>query len=1032
VPVHVPSWPHSNQEKLPEHCIVNVHEQLTHLKTPGSKHPAVDISAAIAPIISTPHGEPAEAVVSALCSDATHGLTGAEAHQRLEQYGPNELRTAPETPWWKRLLEQFENFLVIILLVATVISVVEWLLQDPRETALPYEAIVILGIVILNATLGFIQEARAEKSVRALMALAAPEATVIRDGERHRVATGDIVPGDVVLIEAGDKIPADARIVEVANLRTDEAPLTGESVPVSKEVKPLEDDAALGDRRNMLFSGTVATYGRGRAVVVATGMATEVGRIAGLLETAEKEPTPLQQELDRTGKRLTVIMLGICAVVFAAGLINTTTFTLNVVLSLFLFAVALAVAAIPEALPAIVTVGLSLGVRRMAAAHAIVRKLPAVETLGAATVICSDKTGTLTRNEMTVRAIATANALIEVDGSGYIPEGGFSIEGRSIDTASTHGDALERTLRAAALANDATLTNRDGRWFVQGDPTEGSLIVAARKLGIAEPELERYPRIAEIPFTSERKRHTTVHLDRATPGKLHVFVKGAPELLLGKCQYVLDKGEVVRLTDESRAGLLQRNEELARQALRTLAIATRTMPAALLGVDPQAAASARIELSESIEADLVLLGLVGMIDPPRPEAKAAVVTAKRAHIRTVMVTGDHPGTAEAVARELTIFEPGARLVTGAELRAMNDVELDAVVEQVRVFARVDPEHKLRIIRALQHKGHVAAMTGDGVNDAPALKTANIGVAMGITGTDVSKEAAHIVLTDDNFASIVKAIEEGRGIYDNIQKYLLYLLSTNAGELLTMFGGVMFAGVLGLTSAEPGLFLPLLAAQLLWINLVTDGPPALALGVDPKDRGAMERRPRQRGSGILLTEDWIRLGCVGLLMMIGTLAVLDAYYPGGLFTLFAQGTGPNTADEAHARTLAFTTLMMFQLFDVFNCRSRRRSAFRGFFENKWLLVAIASSLGAHFFVIYIPFLQMAFHTVPMSMTDWLVATGVASTLLIGMELAKIVLRRVRPDPFAAPAEVMPSDDIRHRAGGRMPSRHRASGRMPSRT
>src|SRR5215475_8884649 len=516
-------------------------------------------------------------------------------------------------------------------------------------------------------------------------------------------------------------------------------------------------------------------------------------------------------------------------------------------------------------------------------------------------------------------------------------------------------------------------------------------MVAARKLGIAKPELERYPRIAEIPFTSERKRHTTVHINRATPEKLHVFVKGAPELLLGKCEYVWHKGEVVRLTDESRAALLERNEGLARKALRTLAIATRTVPAVELGVDPQAADSARIELSESIEADLVLLGLVGLIDPPRPEAKAAVVTAKRAHIRTVMVTGDHPGTAEAVARELTIFEPGTRLVTGAELRAMGDSEFDALVEEVRVFARVDPEHKLRIIRALQRKGHIVAMTGDGINVAPALKSANIGVAMGITGTDVSKEAAHIVLTDDNFASIVKAIEEGRGIYDNIQKYLLYLLSTNSGELLTMFGGVMFAGVLGLVSAEPGLFLPLLAAQLLWINLVTDGPPALALGVDPKDRDAMERRPRQRGSGILLTEDWIRLGGVGLLMMIGTLAVLDAYYPGGLFTLFASGSGPNLADETHARTMAFTTLMMFQLFNVYNCRSAWRSAFSGFFENKWLLGAVALSLGMHVLVIYVPFLQTAFHTVPLSSLDWAVATAVAATLLIGMEVVKLALR-----------------------------------------
>jgi Ca2+-transporting ATPase len=433
------------------------------------------------------------------------------------------------------------------------------------------------------------------------------------------------------------------------------------------------------------------------------------------------------------------------------------------------------------------------------------------------------------------------------------------------------------------------------------------------------------------------------------------------------------------------------------------------MPAAALGVDPQAAAggAAKIELPESVEDDLVLLGLVGMIDPPRIEAKAAVITAKRAHIRAVMITGDHPATAEAIARELTIFEPGTRIVTGADLRAMGDAEFDALVEEVRVFARVDPEHKLRIIRALQRKGHIVAMTGDGVNDAPALKSANIGIAMGITGTDVSKEAAHIVLTDDNFASIVQAIEEGRGIYDNIQKYLLYLLSTNSGELMTMFGGVMFAGMLGLVSAEPGLFLPLLAAQLLWINLVTDGPPALALGVEPKDSDAMKRQPRRRGSGILLTEDWIRLGCVGLLMMVGTLAVLDAYYPGGLFTLFAQGTGPNMADEAHARTMAFTTLMMFQLFDVFNCRSRRRSAFSGFLENRWLLVAIAFSMGAHLLVIYVPFLQTAFHTVPLSMTDWLVATAASSTLLIAMELAKIVLRVVRPDPYAVPAKTRPA-------------------------
>ena len=960
-------------------------------------------SAAAASISAAPHRAPVESVVSALGSDTTRGLSRPEAQRRLDEYGPNQLKSAPETPWWRRLIEQFQNFLVIILLVATVISGIEWLLQDPRESALPYEAIVILAIVVLNAMLGYFQEARAERSVRALMALAAPESTVIRDGERQRIPAHDIVPGDIVLVEAGDKIPADARIVESANLHVDEAALTGESVPVTKETQPIDADVGLGDRRNMLFASTVATYGRGRAVIVATGMGTEVGRIAGLLEAAEKVPTPLQQELDRTGKRLSAIMLGICAVVFATGLLSSPVLNLNAILSLFLFAVALAVAAIPEALPAIVTVGLSLGVRRMAAANAIVRKLPAVETLGAASVICSDKTGTLTRNEMTVRAIFTAGALVEIDGSGYIPEGDFSVDGTPLAEASPVRDAVAQTLRAAALANDAALVHSEDRWKVQGDPTEGALIVAARKFGIDESGLARFPRIAEIPFTSERKRHTTVHLDPDNPGVLRVFVKGAPEVLFAKSDFAWEDGKPATLNDERRTELSTRNEALASQALRTLAIATRTIPATALGIDARAAAAGKLppgfELPDSIEDDLVLLGLVGMIDPPRAEAKAAVAVAKRAHIRTVMITGDHPATAEAIARELQIFEPGMRTVTGADLRIMSDAELDAMVEQVRVFARVDPEHKLRIVGALQRRGHIVAMTGDGINDAPALKTANIGIAMGITGTDVSKEAADMVLTDDNFASIVKAIEEGRGIYDNIRKYLVYLLSSNAGELLTMFAGVMFAGVLGLTSAEPGLFLPLLAAQLLWINLITDGPPALALGIDPKDPDVMQRQPRSRGTGVLTNEDWWRLAGIGLIMMVGTLAVLDAYYPGGLFTLFASGTGPNEADGTHARTMAFTTLMLFQLFNVFNCRSTWRSAFSGFFENKWLIAAVALSLFTQVLVIYVPFLQAAFHTVALSAFDWLVATTVGATLLVAMELVKLVLRMKRPGAAA---------------------------------
>jgi P-type Ca2+ transporter type 2C len=951
--------------------------------------------------MSHAHQASAEAVLSSLGSDPAVGLSQAEAQRRLGEHGPNRLRSTPDEPSWKRLIEQFQSFLVIILLVATAISMVEWLLQDPRETALPYEAIVILAIVILNALLGFFQESRAEHAVRALMALAAPESTVVRDGQRQRVPADAIVPGDIVLVEAGDKIPADARVIEAANLRTDEAPLTGESMPVAKDARPIATHVGVGDRRNMLYAGTITTYGRGRAVVIATGMATEVGRIAGLLEAAKKDPTPLQLELDRTGKRLSVIMLAICAVVFATGLLSSTVWNLNVILGLFLFAVALAVAAIPEALPAIVTVGLSLGVRRMAAANAIVRKLPAVETLGSATVICSDKTGTLTRNEMTARTVFAAGALVEVGGSGYIPEGEFCVQGRPLGEQPDLLDAVVQALRAAALANDAALVNSNGRWRVQGDPTEGALIVAARKLGLADTELARFPRIAELPFTSERKRHTTVHLDPESPHNLRVFVKGAPEVLLAMSRHVWEDGKIVPLIDERRADLLRRNDALAGQALRVLAIASRNLPATSLGIDPQALVARReahITLPDSLEDDLVLLGLVGMIDPPRAEAKAAVATAKRAHIRSVMITGDHPATAEAVARELDILEPNARLLTGAQLRNMTDAELDAVVEQVRVFARVDPEHKLRIVTALQRKGHIVAMTGDGINDAPALKTANVGIAMGITGTDVSKEAADIVLTDDNFASIVKAVEEGRGVYDNIRKYLIYLLSSNTGELLTMFAGVTFAGALGLTSADAGLFLPLLAAQLLWINLVTDGAPALALGIDPKDSDVMQREPRRRGDGVMTAHDWWRLAGIGTAMMLGTLAVLDAYYPGGFFTLFAAGSGPNAADETHARTMAFTTLMVFQLFNVFNCRSTWRSAISGFLENRWLLAAVALSLFTHMLVIYVPVLQTAFHTVGLSRLDWTVATAVAATLLVGMELVKVPLRREHERAF----------------------------------
>jgi Ca2+-transporting ATPase len=962
-------------------------------------------------IAQASYQQEAIAVVESLGSDAAHGLSEDQALQRLAKYGPNELQAHAMAPWWQRLLEQFQDTLVIILLVATVISFVEWWLQAPRETPLPYEGMVILAIVILNALLGFVQESRAEQAVQALKSLAAPESTVVRDAQRRRVPARELVPGDIVLVESGDRMPADARVLEAANLKVDEAAMTGESLPVGKRTAPIDGEAGLGDRLNMLYAGTTVTLGRARAIVVGTGMTTEVGRIAGLIETAVKEQTPLQQELDRTGKRLSVIMLGICAIVFFTGIVVEGANDLGSILRLFLFAVALAVAAIPEALPAIVTAGLAIGVRRMADSHAIIRKLPAVETLGAATVICTDKTGTLTRNEMTVRRIFTAGVMVDVGGSGYAPVGDLSVAGGSLDALPAEARIdIEKTLRAGALANDAELIEIDGRWMVQGDPTEGALIVAAKKHGMTGNQLQqRFPRVGEIPFTSERKHHTTIHADTEHPDQLRVFLKGAPDVILRLCTHIRIGDARVPLTDEHRDAILGRNEELAVQALRTLGMAERAIPVTHFGfsvvdfTDPHQIKSITAQLQEfeeeEVETDLVFLGISGMIDPPRIEAKDAVATARKAGIRTVMITGDHPGTAVAIARELGIMTEGGRALRGADLAAMSNADLDQLVEQVQVYARVDPEHKLRIVESLQRHGHVVAMTGDGINDAPALKTANIGIAMGITGTDVSKEAADMVLTDDNFASIVRAVEEGRGIFDNIRKYLYYLLSCNAGELLTMFLGVMLAGVLGLINpSESGFFLPLLASQLLWINLITDGPPALALGLDPKDPNIMDRPPRRQSVGIISSGGWLMIVGVGVIMMLGTLFVLDAYYPGGLFTALVRF--PNDLDlaERHARTMAFTTLVLFQMFNVFNNRSPRRTAFTLAYFNPLLWGAVALSILLQVLVIYLPPLQRAFQTIALTAGDWLVAAGIGASVLIIVEIGKLIIRsRMAAEP-----------------------------------
>ena len=719
-------------------------------------------------------------VLAALGTDARRGLSTDNARSRLEKYGPNELAAEAPVPAWRRFLAQFRDVLVILLLVATAISAGLWAYE--RDAALPYEAIAIFAVVMLNATLGYVQESRAQAAVAALQAMSADEASVIRAGQRQRVPAVELVPGDVILIEEGDTIPADARLIESTALQTAEAALTGESLPVSKETTPIAEEAGLGDRTNMVFSGTAATYGRGTAVVTATGMQTEMGRIAGLLEETNEEKTPLQRELDRTGKLLGVIVVAIAVVMIATIIVVEDVSGFAALAEVLILGVALAVAAVPEGLPAVVTAVLSIGVQRMGRRNAIVRRLPAVETLGSASVIASDKTGTLTRNEMTVRVVETASGRVTFEGVGYSPNGDvFSEDGGPIEGPLRH--ELERALAAADRANNATVGEQDSRWTVQGDPTEGALIVAARKAGLHEATLEaRLPRVGEVPFSSERKLMSTVHRDTEQTDRLIVFAKGAPDVLLGRCTRELLGDGVRPLTPERRAEIVRANESLAGQALRTLAVAVRAVPTDAFDRDLGGVPG------PDVEQDLAFAGLIGMIDPPRAEARDAVARASRAGIRPIMITGDHPRTASVIARELGIATDD-RVVTGAELEQLSDDALERTVGEVSVYARVNPEHKLRIVHGLQRGGAIVAMTGDGVNDAPALKTADIGVAMGITGTDVSKEAADIVLADDNFATIVAAVEEGRAIFANIRKFLRFLLSSNIGEVLTMFVGV---------------------------------------------------------------------------------------------------------------------------------------------------------------------------------------------------------------------------------------------------
>jgi Ca2+-transporting ATPase len=928
-----------------------------------------------APAVSIAYRQRIEEVVAALGTDTQRGLTGREAPTRLLRDGRNELAAEKPIPAWRRFLAQFQDVLVLLLLVATAISVALWAIE--RDAALPYEAIAIFAVVLLNATMGYVQESRAESAVAALRAMSAADATVIRDGERRRIPAADIVAGDIMLIEEGDTIPADGRLVESTALQTAEAALTGESLPVTKDTAVIAEDVPLGDRDNMIFSGTAATYGHGKAVVIATGMRTEMGRIAGLLKETPDESTPLQRELDRTARILGFVVIAI-AIVMIVTIVLVEDVRGAALFDVLILGVALAVAAVPEGLPAVVTAVLSIGVQRMARRNAIVRHLAAVETLGSASVIASDKTGTLTKNEMTVRVVVTASARVTFEGSGYAPHGAVQCEdGKAVE--GPRRIELERALAIADRANNASLQERNGRWTVQGDPTEGALLVAARKAGLSAEALDtRLPRVGEVPFSSERKLMSTLHRDTQQVDRGIVFTKGAPDVLLTRCSSELVGEERRPLTDARRAEILQTNEALAGQALRTLAVAGRWLTGDVLSTHAA-------HPDERVERDLVFAGLIGIIDPPRPEAKEAVSRARRAGIRPLMITGDHPRTAAVIAQELGITTDG-RVITGAELEKLTPDAAPRTVADVSVYARVNHEHKLRIVDALRRSGAVVAMTGDGVNDAPALKKADIGVAMGITGTDVSKEAADMVLADDNFASIVAAVEEGRAIFANIRKFLRYLLSSNIGEVMTMFFGVLLASQIGLEAAGDAVVLPLLATQILWINLVTDGPPALALGVDPADEGLMHQPPRPAGEGVITPQMWRGIILVGVIMAAGTLFVLDASLPGG----FVTGSG----DLQYAQTMAFTTLMLFQIFNVLNARSDEQSAFVHLVTNRWLWAAIGGSIALQVFVVYVPFLQRAFGTVALSARDWGFCVAVASSVLWLREASKLVARGTR--------------------------------------
>lgn len=947
----------------------------------------------------------ANEVAKALDVDTNTGLSSAEAQRRLEKFGPNQLASAPPVPKWKKFLAQFQDPLVYLLLAATVISLIAWFIERSHGTAgevLPFDAIVIILILIVNAVLGYIQEARAEQAVEALAQMTAPQTSVLRDGKIVHINTADVVPGDIVVLGEGDTVSADGRLFAAASLRIAEASLTGESVPVGKKPDTLDSAKALGDRTNMIFNGTSVTQGTGRAIVTGTGMNTQVGKIADMLSQTDDEDTPLQKEMTHVSKILGIAVCIIAAVVLVALFITQGFHKMpDDLIDSLLLAVSLAVAAVPEGLATILTVVLALGVQRMAKHNAIVKKLSSVETLGSASVICSDKTGTLTRNEMTVERIVTPSGEVQLTGTGYEPKGKMlGMGGDAIEeSAPVNAEAL-RTIAVGAFANDGDLRQNDaGQWEIVGDPTEVSLVVASRKIK-ADRALGKLDRVAEVPFTSERKRMAVIGKDSSDNGNLSVYAKGAPDVLLGYCTRIAVGDAVRPMTEGDRQEILATVERLSGEAYRTLGEAYRplgtTSLADIPGIKTNAAGQVTdiSEQSDVIERDLIWAGMVGIIDPPRTEVRDSVAEAHRAGIRTVMITGDHPLTAARIASDLGIIEKGGKALTGDQLDAMPDeAALDKATSEVSVYARVAPEHKLKIVESLQRQGNIAAMTGDGVNDAPAVKSADIGVAMGITGTEVTKESAKMILADDNFSTIVAAVREGRVIFDNIRKFLRYLLSSNVGEVFTVFGGVMLAGVLGITQpGTTGVAVPLLATQLLWINLLTDAAPALAMGVDPQTDDVMARSPRKLTDRVIDRDMWIDIAFIGIIMAAVTLIGMDMHLEGGLFTDRSIG-GTHEFQMIEARTMGFTILVFAQLFNAIASRSARQSAFVGLFSNKWLWGAIGLSVVLQLVVIYVPFLNSAFGTTPLGPWAWVECICLAAVVLIASEIYKAIMRAI---------------------------------------